>query len=180
MDQQSSFNRPSLPPGYDRDYVPPGQQQSSHQASRGYQAQGSTSNGGGGGGQDTWGNDERGNGRREGLVARGPQVTESPTGRRRIENDEDDYGVRGNDSEETLTGLRQPQEGFVRVRIMGLDRNRRDMYIKFNAEVSFRFSSAFRESVPLTYLLSSCIIVKLADISQLYLYVRMCQISVTS
>jgi len=137
MDQQSSFNRPSLPPGYDRDYVPPGQQQPSFQASRGYQTQGSTSNGGGGG-PDTWGNEERGGrGGREGLVARGPQVTESPTGRRRIDNDEDDYGVRGNDSEETSTASKQPQEGFVRVRIMGLDRNRRDMYIKFNAEVSF-------------------------------------------
>jgi hypothetical protein len=29
-----------------------------------------------------------------------------------------------------------PQDPFVRIKIMGLEKNRRDIYIKFNAEVS--------------------------------------------
>lgn len=85
-----------------------------------------------GGTGNGWGGETR-----SGMVPRGARTVDE---RRRTETDEDDYGVRpGGGEASTATPSRPPaaaQEGFVRIRILGIDRNRRDMYIKFNAEVS--------------------------------------------
>ncbi|GAA5942472.1 retromer subunit VPS17 [Sporobolomyces koalae] len=66
--------------------------------------------------------------------------------RRRIPDDEDDYGSNRASSGgvEPSVPAKQPEAAFVRIRITGIDRNRRDMYIKFNAESnlpSFRNST---------------------------------------
>ncbi|GAA5914129.1 retromer subunit VPS17 [Sporobolomyces salmoneus] len=83
-----------------------------------------------GGTGNGWGGETR-----SGMVPRGARTVDE---RRRTETDEDDYGVRpGGGEASTATPSRPPaaaQEGFVRIRILGIDRNRRDMYIKFNAE----------------------------------------------
>ncbi|GAA5916372.1 hypothetical protein JCM5296_006190 [Sporobolomyces johnsonii] len=111
-------------PGYDRNYRPPGL--GSAQSP--------------GGGENAWtspqravsgGAVEQGGGASAGLVPRGPQTIDPPSGnglRKRQDTDEDEAGVPQQGQ------ARQQQEGFVRLRIVGLDRNRRDMYIKFNAE----------------------------------------------
>jgi hypothetical protein len=67
-----------------------------------------------------------------------PRAARTTDDRRRREEDEDDYGHRGSSGEEAPVVARQAAApaGFVRIRILGIDRNRRDMYIKFNAEVS--------------------------------------------
>ncbi|GAA5882304.1 hypothetical protein JCM16303_004060 [Sporobolomyces ruberrimus] len=79
---------------------------------------------------------------RNGFVPREARTTGD---RRTLESDEDDYGHRASGSDGQAVAPRQAAPGgFVRIRILGIDRNRRDMYVKFNAESnlpSFRNST---------------------------------------
>ncbi|BGP29744.1 Vacuolar protein sorting-associated protein 17 [Rhodotorula toruloides] len=110
-------------PGYDRDYRAPGFGPASPPAREGDAwQQGGTSGGG-------WGASGEGSqqqqGRTAGLVPRSAQVADSTNDRRAA-------------GEAVQNGGQVPQqrEGFIRIRIMGLERNRRDIYIKFNAETN--------------------------------------------
>ncbi|GAA5874904.1 hypothetical protein JCM8547_003606 [Rhodosporidiobolus lusitaniae] len=123
--------RDSLP-GYDRDYRPPGSASASPVRGREQSdAWGSPQRAGGEGGQASgaWGGGGAGQQQQRdgsasgsGLVPRSAQTIEPSNGRRTPTNQPQDG---------------QPQrEGFIRIRIVGLDRNKRDMYIKFNAETN--------------------------------------------
>ncbi|KAM0751557.1 hypothetical protein T439DRAFT_312879 [Meredithblackwellia eburnea MCA 4105] len=89
-----------------------------------------------------------------GLTPRSPQAHSSAQIRPRVlDADEDDHSSPATPAfspTRTQGGAQQqvtrppPQEGFVRIRIVGLDKNRRDVYLKFNAESnmpSFRNST---------------------------------------
>ncbi|BGP22509.1 vacuolar protein sorting-associated protein VPS17 [Rhodotorula toruloides] len=111
-------------PGYDRDYRAPGFGPASPPAREGDAwQQGGTSGG------DGWGASGEGQqqqGRTAGLVPRSAQVADSMHGRRAA----GEAGASGGQVRQ------QQREGFLRIRIMGLERNRRDIYIKFNAETN--------------------------------------------
>lgn len=113
----SSSSDPHLAPG-------------GHDTSRQYSQAGSPAG-------DAWGSPADA---RNGMVPRAARTTDDW---KRPDTDEDDYGHRVSASEESPAAPARPvpQEGFVRIRILGIDRNRRDMYIKFNAEVSHSSSS---------------------------------------
>ncbi|GAA6057897.1 hypothetical protein NBRC10513_002936 [Rhodotorula toruloides] len=109
-------------PGYDRDYRAPGFGPASPPTREGDAwQQGGTSG-------DGWGASGEGSqqqGRTAGLVPRSAQVADSTSGRRAA-------GEAGQNGGQ----VPQQREGFIRIRIMGLERNRRDIYIKFNAETN--------------------------------------------
>ncbi|CEQ39236.1 SPOSA6832_00759, partial [Sporobolomyces salmonicolor] len=129
-------------PGYDRNYRPPGfgPAQSPGGSEDAWSSPQRPASGGAveqSGGVSAWGGTSptaaaRTSGSENaGLVPREPQAIDSPSGRgarRRKDTDEEAAGVPQQGQ------ARQQQEGFVRLRIVGLDRNRRDIYIKFNAE----------------------------------------------
>ncbi|GAA5951248.1 hypothetical protein JCM21900_004387 [Sporobolomyces salmonicolor] len=129
-------------PGYDRNYRPPGfgPAQSPGGSEDAWSSPQRPASGEAveqGGGVSAWGGTSPAAAARTsgsenaGLVPREPQAIDSPSGhgaRRRKDTDEEAAGVPQQGQ------ARQQQEGFVRLRIVGLDRNRRDIYIKFNAE----------------------------------------------
>ncbi|GAA5910082.1 hypothetical protein JCM6882_006510 [Rhodosporidiobolus microsporus] len=132
----SSVQRSPLP-GYDRDYRPPGSPATSHgtpqQAGDAWSSPSRVQQGGGGAG-GAWGGPmghpqypQAGGAGGGGLVPRSAQAVDSPNGRRRT--DSDTARPAGQEGQ-------QQREGFIRIRILGLDRNRKDIYIKFNAETN--------------------------------------------
>lgn len=110
-------------PGYDRDYRAPGFGSASppSRESDAWQHGGTSGDGWGASGE---GSQQQQQGRTAGLVPRSAQVADSMNGRRAA-------GEAGSNGGQGA----QQREGFIRIRIMGLERNRRDIYIKFNAEV---------------------------------------------
>lgn len=112
-------------PGYDRDYRAPGFGPASPTSTDGeaWQPQGGASGGDGGWGASGAAQQQQQQGRTAGLVPRSAQIAETANGRRAA----GEAGASG--------GQVSQREGFIRIRIMGLERNRRDIYIKFNAEV---------------------------------------------
>ena len=82
------------------------------------------------------------------LVPRAPQTLADPS---RSNHAASDYGPpepaggggpSASAASSTLSPAQSAKEAFIRIRILGIDRQKKDMYIKFNAEVSL-----FRESV---------------------------------
>lgn len=72
------------------------------------------------------------------LVPRAPQTLADPS---RRNNAASDYGPPepaggGGPPSSTLSPAQSSKEAFIRIRILGIDRQKKDMYIKFNAEVS--------------------------------------------
>ncbi|EMS18242.1 hypothetical protein NBRC10512_003927 [Rhodotorula toruloides] len=111
-------------PGYDRDYRAPGFGSASppSRESDAWQHGGTSGDGWGASGE---GSQQQQQGRTAGLVPRSAQVADSMNGRRAA-------GEAGSNGGQGA----QQREGFIRIRIMGLERNRRDIYIKFNAETN--------------------------------------------
>jgi hypothetical protein len=75
------------------------------------------------------------------MTPRSPQGYSSPHRERerdRMDRDEGKhYDPHGPPAQGNEVAIRSPPpDPFVRIKIMGLERNRRDIYIKFNAEVS--------------------------------------------
>lgn len=118
--------------GYERDYRAPGA------------TSGAAAHGGGGGAWsgaagDAWGNagsQQRAHGQGQGqgqgqggMVPRDARVVDS-AGQRRP-----DEGAPPGGQGSASAQQQQAREGFIRVRILGLERNRRDLYVKFNVEV---------------------------------------------
>ncbi|KAJ8296205.1 Vacuolar protein sorting-associated protein 17 [Rhodotorula toruloides] len=110
-------------PGYDRDYRAPGFGSASppSRESDAWQHGGTSGDGWGASGEGS----QQQQGRTAGLVPRSAQVADSMNGRRAA----GEAGANGGQGP-------QQREGFIRIRIMGLERNRRDIYIKFNAETN--------------------------------------------
>lgn len=72
------------------------------------------------------------------LVPRAPQTLADPSRRNNAASDygpPEPAGGGGSSSSSTLSPA-QSKEAFIRIRILGIDRQKKDMYIKFNAEVS--------------------------------------------
>lgn len=137
----SSVARRSPLPGLGRDYRPPGSSTdvrdlqdatrsgwTAAHAPAGQDDRASEAWGGGGAAGSAQRQVAGGSG--GGMVARPAQTIDSPNGRRR--QDSSDGPVR---QAQGGPGDGQQREGFIRIRIMGIERNRRDTYIKFNAEV---------------------------------------------
>ncbi|POY72934.1 hypothetical protein BMF94_4010 [Rhodotorula taiwanensis] len=157
--QEQGFGSPSRPdshlssvapraplPGYDRDYRPPGS--ATDTAGEERDAWGPTSPPRGAG-SASWGSSTAGahfpttsttSHQQPHLIPRGPQTIDPHT-TRRVSNAASDYGApepplghgQPGPSSPSTAG---PKEGFVRIRILGIDRQKRDMYIKFNAETN--------------------------------------------
>lgn len=77
------------------------------------------------------------------MQPRSPHATFENGRRTRAGSGSDGYGDRDDDGLHQSTqragiqpARQQPSEPYVRIRIVGLEKNRRDIYIKFNAEVS--------------------------------------------
>ncbi|GAA6003559.1 hypothetical protein JCM10207_000389 [Rhodosporidiobolus poonsookiae] len=138
----SSVHPRSPLPGYDRDYRPPGSPAalavpSPPAANAWGSPQRASHAGGGDDASRAWGGSpqqtqHRPAGQGSGLVPREAQAIDGPNGRRRA--DSEDGPVRPAQSQAAAEG--QQREGFIRVRIVGLERNRRDIYVKFNAETN--------------------------------------------
>ncbi|GAA5847878.1 hypothetical protein JCM9279_006681 [Rhodotorula babjevae] len=129
----SSVARRSPLVGYDRDYRSPG---SSSAASLGQGAAWSSAAegdawGGSGGGASGAGGSQRPQGQAQGgsMVPRDPRTVDG-AGQRRA-----DDGAAGGPSQQGQQ-QQQAREGFIRVRILGLERNKRDLYVKFNVETN--------------------------------------------
>lgn len=75
-----------------------------------------------------------------GLTPRSPQSRPSRERERERDADEDDHSFSPTRTQGGTVAQVQPrpppQDAFVRIKIVGLDKNRRDVYLKFNAEVS--------------------------------------------
>ncbi|GAA5844375.1 hypothetical protein JCM11251_007590 [Rhodosporidiobolus azoricus] len=133
----SSVQRSPLP-GYDRDYRAPGSPAPSNghpQQSDDAWSSPSRAQQGGGGAGGAWGGPtgqqqhlQGTSGHPGGLVPRSAQALDSPNGRRRTDSEA------GRPA--THDGQQQQRDGFIRIRVLGLDRNRKDIYIKFNAETN--------------------------------------------
>ncbi|GAA5949980.1 hypothetical protein JCM10213_004275 [Rhodosporidiobolus nylandii] len=139
-------------PGYDRDYRSAGLSSGfSAPAENAWGSPGRAHGGEAGEGSEAWGGAGDGGGspaqgRQGGLVPRSAQAVDSPNGRRRADSDAPQAQARqaAQDS--------QQREGFIRVRILGLERNRRDIYIKFNAETNLpNFQHSSYRSISRSY-----------------------------
>ncbi|KPV77236.1 uncharacterized protein RHOBADRAFT_25148 [Rhodotorula graminis WP1] len=114
--------------GYERDYRAPGgaggapTSPGQGEAWSSGDAWGSSSSGGASGA----GGPQRAQGQAQGgsMVPRYPRTVDG-AGQRRV-----DDGAAGGPSQQ------QQREGFIRVRILGLERNKRDLYVKFNVETN--------------------------------------------
>ncbi|GAA6041765.1 hypothetical protein JCM8097_008320 [Rhodosporidiobolus ruineniae] len=135
-DGLSSFARAPLP-GYDRDYRPPsgysGPQQGAGDAWGASHGAGGADDEASGawGGNAGQGQGQGQQGQRGGLVPRSAQAVDSPNGRRRAGSEAGGQGGAQDGQQQ-----QQQRESSIRVRIVGLDRNKRDMYIKFNVETN--------------------------------------------
>ncbi|GAA5993354.1 hypothetical protein JCM11641_000860 [Rhodosporidiobolus odoratus] len=138
----SSVARRSPLPGLGRDYRPPGSStdvRDLQDATRSGWTAAHALAGQDDGASEAWGGGgAAGSAQRQvaggsggGMVARPAQTIDSPNGRRR--QDSSDGPVR---QAQGGPGDGQQREGFIRIRIMGIERNRRDTYIKFNAETN--------------------------------------------
>jgi len=131
----SSVARRSPLVGYDRDYRAPGSSAAAPpgQGSAWSSAADGDAWGGSGGGASSAGGLQRAQGQGQGgsMVPRDPRTVEGPGQRR------SDDGAAGGPSQQGQQQQQQQQarEGFIRVRILGLERNKRDLYVKFNVEV---------------------------------------------
>lgn len=83
-----------------------------------------------------WADAPRRAGSGSGLTPRSPQSRSSRERERDADEDDHDYDpTRTQGGGVAQLARPPPQDGFVRIKIVGLDKNRRDVYLKFNAEV---------------------------------------------
>lgn len=81
------------------------------------------------------------------LVPRAPQTLADPSRRNNAASDygpPEPAGGGGGGPSSTLSPAQSSKEAFIRIRILGIDRQKKDMYIKFNAEVSPSMNVASR------------------------------------
>ncbi|BGP37539.1 Vacuolar protein sorting-associated protein 17 [Rhodotorula kratochvilovae] len=112
-------------PGYDRNYRAPGSSAAPQGSAWGASAGDGWGGAGAGAGTSAGQGSQRAQG---GMVPRDPRTVE---GARR----EGGAGAAGG-AGASGTEPGQGREGFIRVRILGLERNRRDLYVKFNVETN--------------------------------------------